>query len=497
MKAPKLLYIAIALVLVLPLAGCNLIGQNPLTAIGSLVPQGTPQDTVEATVDTSEATVESTPLVRPKTVAATVKPKATTAKTTAATAKPKATVKATTTKKATVAPSKTPANSTDTGLPVGALVLSDDFTDPSTGWAEFSSDQSEQAYQDGKFVITIHETDYLAWSYASQNYTDFVIEVEASKASGPNDGLYGILFKFVDNTNYYAFVVNTTGSFLVAKRIDNEWYNLIPLTKNSAIKTGSAVNKLAVVAQGEDYSFYANGVLLDAVADNTFTDGDIAIMASTSSKGELVVNFSSVNVWEVGDATSPTPEPSAGISKGAKLYSETFADSSTGWDEWESAKSRGGYDNGAYFIEVLAADQVSWGNGYQDFDDFVMEVDTEKVGGPDDNGFGVVLRYVDSDNFYIFAVSSDGQYTFGYYLDNTWTQVIPWTPSDAINQGDSTNKLSVACKGNHFILSVNGTIVEDLTDDTFSAGDIGLMAVATSEAGVMITFDNVNVWAVK
>jgi hypothetical protein len=496
-KTPKLLLVIIVIILLIPLAGCNLIGQNPLSAVGSLVPKVTVEDTVEATINAKEATVTNTPLIRPKTVAATAKPKATVAKTTAATVKPKSTVKATVTKKATVAPTKAATVSGSSSLPTGAVISSDNFSDPTSGWAEFSGSQSEQTYQNGKFVITVHDVDYIAWSFASQNYADFVVEATAAKTSGPNDGVYGLLFRFVDNQNYYAFVVNATGSYLVAVRINNAWTNLIPLTKNSAIKTGSAVNKLAVVAQGDSFSFYANGVLLNQVTDTTFTNGDIAIMAGTNATGELVVSFSGVNVWEVSGGASPTIEASGNILKGAKLYSETFADPSTGWDTWSTSNSVIGYENGKYAIEVLNTDQLSWGNAFQSFDDFVIEVDTSKVAGPDDGGFGIVLRYVDMDNFYYFVVTADGQYRFSYYLNNSRTDIIDWTASDAINKGNALNKLGVACKGNHFILSINGTVVEDFTDDTFTSGDIGLLATSNTAAGVKVTFDNLNVWAVK
>ena len=491
MKTPKLLFIVVAVILLMPMARCNLIGQNPLAAIVSLVPQVTAEDTVEATT-------ESTPLIRPKTVAAIARPKVTTAKTVAATVKPKATVKATATKKTTVVPSKTPTSSGSSSLPIGAMLFTDDFSDPTSGWAEAASDQSEMGYQNGKYVITVHNANYLAWTYANQFYSDFVIEVEAAKVSGPNDGEYGILFRIVDKSNYYIFKVNATGSYLVSAFVNGEWVTLSSWTKNSAIKTGTATNKLAVVAQGETLSFYVNGVKIYELTDSTLAEGDIALVAGTQAVGEFVARFSNVNVWEMSDGSSPTAEPSNSISKGAKLYSETFADSTSGWDDWDrSGKSRGGYENGKYFIEMLGTDQMSWGNGYQTFDDFVIEVDSSKVAGPDDNAFGIILRYVDSDNFYIFAASSDGQYQFGYYLDNTWTEVISWTPSDAVKQGNTSNKLSVACKGNHFILSINGMVVEDLTDDTLSSGDIGLLAFAGSEAGVKITFDNLNVWAAK
>ncbi|MHB1357513.1 MAG: hypothetical protein ACYCZF_16210 [Anaerolineae bacterium] len=493
MKASKLVFTVLVIILVMPMAGCNLIGQNPLTAIGSLVPQATLDDTVEATVDSGEATAESTPLIRPKTVA-TIKPKVTAVKTVAATVKPKATVKAMATKKATLAP----ISSASSSLPIGASIYSDDFTDPTSGWAEDSSAQSETGYLDGKYVITVYEVNYLSWSFLGQLFSDFVVEIEGAKLSGPNDGEYGILFRYVDSDHYYIFKVNAAGRYVVFAYDGGEWINLIAWTKNSAVKTGTATNKLAIVAQGETFAFYINGVKVDEMVDNRFAEGDIALVVGTHDVGDFAAGFTNIGVWEVDGVASPTEKASGSITKGAKLYSETFADSSTGWDEWDSSgKSRAAYEDGKYVLEIFAVNRMIWGNGYQDFDDFVMEVETTKLGGPDDNGFGIVFRYVDSANFYVFKASSDGQYAFGYYLDDEWTEVVPWSLTDTVIQGESTNKLSVACKGNHYILSINGKVVEDLTDDTFSSGDIGVMAASRSEAGVKVTFDNVNVWAVK
>jgi hypothetical protein len=498
MKVPKLLLVVVAMILIIPAAGCNLIGQNPLTALGSLVPQTTPGETVEATVQNpEEATVENTPLIRTKTPAPTTKPKATIAKTAEPTIKPKATIKPTATKKATLAPTKAATSNASSSLPTGAQLYSDDFSDPTSGWADGGNELSEWGYQNGVYVITVHAKSNLAWSYANQYYTDFVAEIEGAKVSGPNDGEYGMLFRFVDNDNFYIFKVNAQGSFIVSALVNNEWVTIGNWTKSSAIKLGTNSNKLAVVAQGQTFSLYINNTKVYEFTDDTFIEGDVAIVAGTQAVGEYVAKFMSVNVWEVAGETSPTSEPGSSITKGAKLYTENFSDPTSGWDEWDRASSRGGYEANKYFIEVLNPDQFSWGNGYQNFDDFVLEVDASKVAGPDDGGFGIILRYVDMDNFYYFAVSNDGQYRFSYYLNNERTDIISWTASDAIKQGNALNKLSVACKGNHFILSINGTVVEDFTDDTFSSGDIGLLAGTQATAGVKVTFDNLVVYAVK
>jgi eukaryotic-like serine/threonine-protein kinase len=148
-------------------------------------------------------------------------------------------------------------------------------------------------------------------------------------------------------------------------------------------------------------------------------------------------------------------------------------------------------------IEVFKTDSFFWTNPGKEFSDFVFEIDGTKQAGPDNNGYGVILRYVDQNNFYRFDISSDGYYGFGYYKGDNWTSLIDWTESSAINQGDATNTITVLCKGSKFTFFINGEKLTDFTDTTFSAGDIGLWAGAVEESGVKIAFDQLSVWNAK
>ena len=187
----------------------------------------------------------------------------------------------------------------------------------------------------------------------------------------------------------------------------------------------------------------------------------------------------------------------AGIATGALLYSDDFSNSSSGWDTWENANSKVGYVSGKFVIEVFKVDSFFWANPGKDFSDFVLEVDSTKQAGPDDNGFGVIFRYVDKNNFYRFDISSDGYYDFGYYENDTWTSIIDWTETAAIKQGDATNTITILCKGSKLTFYINGTKITDVTDATLSSGDIGVWAGAVSEAGVKIAFDRLGVWKTK
>jgi hypothetical protein len=194
-----------------------------------------------------------------------------------------------------------------------------------------------------------------------------------------------------------------------------------------------------------------------------------------------------------GDA--PIAAVADGPARGALLFSDDFSDPNSGWDSSEGVDAATIYESGQYHIIVNKPDWVVWGNPYAYFTDSVLEVDATQVAGTDDNGFGVLLRYVDEDNFYRFEISGDGYYSFDRLEDNAWTTLINWTPSDAIRQGNSTNTLTVVCAGDRFTFYVNGVYLDEYRDSVFPAGDIGLQVGTIQEAPVHIAFDNLKVWS--
>lgn len=196
-----------------------------------------------------------------------------------------------------------------------------------------------------------------------------------------------------------------------------------------------------------------------------------------------------------GGVAVATVAARGGIAKGELLYSDDFSDPGSGWDIREGSDASTVYQNGAYHIIVNEIDWVAWGNPYSYFTDFVLEVDTTQVAGTDDNDFGVLLRYVDVDNFYRFEISGDGYYSFDLMQDDEWITLIDWTESSAIRQGNDTNTITVVCEGDRFAFYVNGQYLEDYRHNTFPSGDIGLLAGTIEEAPVHIAFDNLKVYA--
>lgn len=177
---------------------------------------------------------------------------------------------------------------------------------------------------------------------------------------------------------------------------------------------------------------------------------------------------------------------------GGILFQDDFSDTSSGWDRVNSDEGVTDYANGEYRILVNTDNTDVWANPGLSFSDTQIEVDARKAGGPDDNDFGLICRYENSENFYFFIISSDGFYAVGRVIDGVQELLgeIEMIPNDAINIGNMSNHLKVDCIGSSLSLSVNGAQLVTVTDNAFASGDVGLIAGTFDIPGTDIHFDN-------
>jgi len=189
-----------------------------------------------------------------------------------------------------------------------------------------------------------------------------------------------------------------------------------------------------------------------------------------------------------------TPSESSGSAgqSGSVLFKDDFSDPSSGWDRVSVQDGVTDYTDGAYRIFVNTGDTDVWANPGLKFDDVYVEVDATKVGGDDNNDYGVICRYQDSDNFYFFVVSSDGYYGMGKVVNGEQKLIgmESMPPSDIIKTGNVSNHLRAGCVGNKLSLAVNDQPLVEYEDKDFTAGDVGLVAGTFDQAGVDVHFDN-------
>ena len=182
----------------------------------------------------------------------------------------------------------------------------------------------------------------------------------------------------------------------------------------------------------------------------------------------------------------------------AVLYSENFSSNSSSCPTYKTNNESYAYDSGRYALTVLPKNSYSIKTLDKDnLTNFVIQVETAREDGANPSRYGVVLRYLDENNFYRFYISSDGQYKFDGKKDGSLFTVIEWTKSEAINTRSSTNILQVAADGEKFTFYINGIKVADASDSTFSSGRIGIVGETTDYGNAQVSFDNLKIWSTR
>jgi serine/threonine protein kinase len=194
---------------------------------------------------------------------------------------------------------------------------------------------------------------------------------------------------------------------------------------------------------------------------------------------------------------TPTPvmTPTATKETVTLLFYDDFSDPSSGWDRVNVSEGITDYEGGEYRIWVNTSNTDVWANPGLHFTDVSIEVNAAKVGGPDDNDFGIICRYQDVENFYFFLIGSDGYYGIGKIKDGSQDLIGMETmlENDVIRIGNTTNRIKADCAGNVLTLYVNGKKLKQVQDSDFASGDVGLIAGTFDQSGVDIHFDEYRV----
>ncbi len=119
------------------------------------------------------------------------------------------------------------------------------------------------------------------------------------------------------------------------------------------------------------------------------------------------------------------------------------------------------------------------------YKDVTLSVRAKPLSGKVDQGFGMVWRYKDADNYYITRCNADEDNCTIYHAVAGGLRPFQNKPISVAKSTWHTLKMQAA--GNHFVVWFDGTKILDATDETFrEAGRVGLWTKADS----VIAFDD-------
>jgi len=198
------------------------------------------------------------------------------------------------------------------------LIYSDDFNDSETGWGEVFEPDTVRQYGGSRYHIIAKENDIFTWSKLGRDFTDFVLEVDATQDQGPSNNGYGVLFHSEDDEHFYRFGISGDGFYFLDKSVGSEWVPVIDWTESPYINRGQASNRLKVTCAGSQITLHVNDQRLATATDDSYNHGDIGLFAISFAEPNVHITFDNLKVWAAKGTLAvpltPASRPTGGAS---------------------------------------------------------------------------------------------------------------------------------------------------------------------------------------
>lgn len=197
----------------------------------------------------------------------------------------------------------------------------------------------------------------------------------------------------------------------------------------------------------------------------------------------------------------PTPAPATSTPAfvfGPVVLTDTFQSAERGLFRSGANENAAYYvANGSYTIAITQPAHIAWSPVRGIFPNVAVEVETTLAEGPPQTTAGIVFRYNDEQNFYFYGVSGDGYYTLAALHNGEWQPILDWSVSPQIRRAGAPNLLRVELNGARFRVYVNGTLLDEASDELFPTGGIALAAHTFNEGMARITFEQFAMYTIQ
>lgn len=178
---------------------------------------------------------------------------------------------------------------------------------------------------------------------------------------------------------------------------------------------------------------------------------------------------------EVTAVPSVTAVTDPRASLGKPTGHDTFTNA-RGWASYEDTHVRMQVSDQRLAMTAFNPDRwEGWTLALPALQNFYLEITarTKTCSGRD--RYGLLVRSPEGNGGYLFGISCDGYYSLRTWDGSEFTTLIDWTPGAAIHSGsDQVNHPGLLARGRKLALYVNGQLLNELEDKSFSAGRYGL-----------------------
>jgi len=145
-------------------------------------------------------------------------------------------------------------------------------------------------------------------------------------------------------------------------------------------------------------------------------------------------------------------------------------------------------------LSTTVADRAVYAVSQLVLGDFTYRVRAKQLNGPDDAGYGLVVRHQGQDDFVAMFVGSDGYIAIGQMSSGAWHWRVPWQEWPHIKRGPAENLLRAECRADRCRFYVNDEFAFEVNAVPLQ-GETGLAVWNPSnQAGVSAQFREWSGW---
>lgn len=212
------------------------------------------------------------------------------------------------TETATPEPSPTPTPDIFPGL--GPVLYYDRF-DRMQEWDIPETNIGGAGVMDGRFSVSVRRPNarYIILK-PEPLVSDFYMEALVRAEVCSEDDEFGLVYRANEEGGYYRFTLACSGEARVSRTFNGTEVALMPKTTTHALIPGLLVdNRIAVLAQAEDFRFFINDTEVFSLVDRTASEGMFGFFVRSRKDGQTTVSFDNLLVRDARPELMPTPSP--------------------------------------------------------------------------------------------------------------------------------------------------------------------------------------------
>ena len=345
----------------------------------------------------------------------------------------------------------------------------DDFVSNANNWAITNNENASLNINNG-FYNFKHKRDKFGWTTTKEiiidEYKDFEIEADIKKVAGIKNNGYGIIWGRKDSDNQFQFFISADGYYYV-RYFDNGKINIIKKwTKSNYINKGDKVyNKLKIRKEGNVYKYYINNNYVFQSNAKPFYGNRVGFLIY--GRQSIAINSLNVNYITKKDVVSDF------------LFYDNFNKNENKWATGNKDSYNLNISAGKYFFNHKRK-TGGWSTSIEKYidqnKDYEIEAKILKISGIKNNGFGIIWGRKSPGNTFEFDIASNGLYFVSRSVNSKRDNLINWTTSSYVKQGNNTyNTLKIKKQGDIMKFYINGNYVNQILNKPFLGNRIGFI----------------------